>query len=140
MTEDLHETRNTKGPPFSLSEIAMSMINTEEFAEMSKQVETRRDVERRGMRAYEQGTKWGRASEHCLDQETKTRICSQLHPNRRNIEAGWRGGGTYDGPLRCKSSRGWAESVIRTCRGVWVCKGDRTIGVITNDEKLEMII
>jgi hypothetical protein len=98
------------------------MVNTEEFAEMSKQVETRRDVERRGTRAWEQGTKWGRASEHCLDQETKTRTCIQLL-EYRNIEAGWRGGGTYDGPLRCKSSRGWAESVIRTCRGVWGPEG-----------------
>ena len=113
---------------------------TEESAEISKRVETRRDIERRGTRAWEQGEKWGRASEYCLESETKTRICRELRPNHRDIEAGWRGGGTYDGPLRCKSSRGWAESVIRTCRGVWVWKGDRTIGVMTNDEKLEMII
>ena len=115
------------------------MINTEEFAEMSKQVETRRDVERRGTRAWEQGTKWGRASEHCLDQETKTRTCIQLL-EYRNIEAGWRGGGTYDGPLSVNRLGDGQCPCVRTCRGVWVCKGDRTIGVITNDEKLEMII
>jgi hypothetical protein len=118
----------------------MSVINTEEFAEMSKQVETRRDVERKGTRAYEQGEKWGRASEICLEQETKTRICSQLRPNHRDIEAGWRGEGTYDGPLSANRLGDGQCPCVRTCRGVWVWKGDRTTGVMTNNEKLEMII